>query len=140
MAIDALSYLSFEADMERFAAFEKDDFVGKMATQRVKQAGIVARLVYMEVEPGDCDVHGGEPLIADGKVVGVTTSGAYGHRTGRNLGFVYVEPRLAEPGTEFSVDILGEPACDPGNFRRESHGSRPCWAVFIAHWEICSAH
>ena len=29
---------------------------------------------------------------------------------------------------------------DPISFRRESHGSRPCWAVFIAHWEICSAH
>ncbi len=59
-----------EADMERFAAFDKDDFIGKTAMQRVKQAGIVTWLVYVEVEPSDCDVHGGEPVIADGKVVG----------------------------------------------------------------------
>ena len=98
-----------EADMERFAAFGKDDFIGKTATQRVKQAGIATQLVYVEVEPGDCDVHGGEPVIAGGKAVGVTTSGAYGHYTGRSLGFAYVEPRLAAPGTMFSIDVLGEP-------------------------------
>ena len=56
-----------EADMERFAAFDKDDFVGRTATQRVKQAGVVTQLVYVEVEPGDCDVHGGEPVIAHGQ-------------------------------------------------------------------------
>ena len=115
-----------EADMERFFAFDKDDFVGKTATQRVKQAGIVTQLVYVEVEPGDCDVHGGEPVIADGKVIGVTTSGAYGHFTGKSLGFAYVEPHLAAPGSTFSIDILGEPrsarvlaepAWDPRNER-----------------------
>ena len=86
-----------EADMERFAAFDKDDFTGKTAMQRVKQSGIVTQLVYVEVEPGDCDVHGGEPVLASGKVVGITTSGAYGHYTDRSLGFAYVErsPRRA---------------------------------------------
>ena len=74
-----------EADMERFAAFGKDDFVGKTAMQRVKQAGIATQLVYVEVEPGDCDVHSGEPVIANGKAVGVTTSGAWGHYTGKSL-------------------------------------------------------
>ena len=115
-----------EADMERFAAFDKDDFVGKTAMQRVKQAGIVTQLVYVDVERGDCDVHGGEPVIADGRVVGVTTSGAFGHCTGKSLGFAYVEPQLAAPGSTFSIDILGEPraatvlaepAWDPRNER-----------------------
>ena len=115
-----------EADMERFAAFGKDDFTGKAAMQRVKQAGIATQLVYVEVEPGDCDVHGGEPVLADGKAVGVTTSGAYGHYTGRSLGCAYVEPHLAAPGTTFAIDLLGEPRAatvlsgpvyDPGNER-----------------------
>ena len=116
-----------EADMERFAAFDKDDFVGKTATRRVKQAGIVTQLVYVEVAPGDCDVHGGEPVFADdGRVVGVTTSGAWGHYTGKSLGFAYVEPHLAAPGTTLTIDILGaprtatvlaEPAYDPRNER-----------------------
>ncbi|MDD9984270.1 MAG: aminomethyltransferase, partial [Gammaproteobacteria bacterium] len=115
-----------EADMERFAAFDKEEFVGKTATQRVKQAGIVTQLVYVEVEPGDSDMHGGEPVIANGKVIGVTTSGAWGHCTGKSLGFAYVEPQLAAPGSTFSIDIVGEPraatvlaepAWDPRNER-----------------------
>ena len=115
-----------EADMERFVAYDKEDFVGKAATLKVKQAGVATQLVYVEVEPEDCDVHGGEPVIAGGRVVGVTTSGGYGHATGKSLGFAYVEPALAAPGCRFEIDLLGapraatvlaEPAYDPVNER-----------------------
>ncbi len=115
-----------EADMERFVAYDKEDFLGKAATLRVKQAGVETQLVYLEVEPGDCDVHGGEPVISNGKVVGVTTSGGYGHATGKSLGFAYVEPALAAPGSAFQIDLLGapraatvlaEPIYDPKNER-----------------------
>jgi dimethylglycine dehydrogenase len=98
-----------EADMERFVAYDKEDFVGKAATLRVKQAGIATQAVYVEVAPGDSDVHGGEPVLGDGRVVGVTTSGGHGHHTGRSLGFAYVEPALAAPGTAFEIDLLGAP-------------------------------
>ena len=115
-----------EADMERFVAIDKDDFVGKTATLKTKQAGIATQCVYVEVEPGDCDVHGGEPVIADGRVVGMTTSGGHGHCTGKSLGFAYVEPALAAPGSRFEIDLLGspraatvlaEPVYDPKNER-----------------------
>ena len=115
-----------EADMERFVGYDKEDFLGKAATLKVKQAGVVTQLVYVEVAPGDCDVHGGEPVISQGRVVGITTSGGYGHATGKSLGFAYVEPGLAMPGSEFEIDLLGaphaakvltEPAYDPKNER-----------------------
>ncbi|MCH7796552.1 MAG: aminomethyl transferase family protein, partial [Proteobacteria bacterium] len=115
-----------EAGMERFVGYDKEDFVGKAATLKVKQAGIETQLVYVEVAPGESDVHGGEAVIADGRVVGVTTSGGYGHYTGKSLGFAYVEPRLAAPGSGFEIDLLGtpraatvlaEPAYDPKNER-----------------------
>ncbi len=112
--------------MERFVGYDKEDFVGKAATLKVKQAGIETQLVYVEVEAGDCDVHGGEAVLAEGRVVGVTTSGGYGHHTGKSLGFAYVEPALAAPGSGFEIDLLGalraarvlaEPAYDPKNER-----------------------
>ena len=115
-----------EADLERFFARQKEDFIGKVATDNVKQAGIVTKLVYFETEHGDCDVHGGEPVIADNQIIGVTTSGGFGHYTGRSLGFAYVQPQYSEPGTTFSVDLLGvarpatvlsEPVYDPQNAR-----------------------
>ena len=65
-------------------------------------------------------------MIADGRVIGITTSGGHGHATGKSLGFAYVEPALAAPGSEFEIDLLGtpyaakvlaEPAYDPKNER-----------------------
>ena len=64
--------------------------------------------------------------MAGDRAVGVTTSGGYGHTTGKSLGFAYVEPELAAPGSSFDVYILGArrearvlaaPACDPKNER-----------------------
>ncbi len=115
-----------EADLERFFAMDKDGFIGRAATLKVKQAGIATQLVYLEAEPGESDIHGGEPVMAEGRIVGVTTSGGTGHFTGKSLGFAYVEPAQAAPGTRLAVDILGAPrgatvlaeaVYDPGNAR-----------------------
>ena len=42
-------------------------------------------------------MHGGEAVLVGDRAVGVTTSGGYGHTTGKSLGFAYVEPELAAP-------------------------------------------
>jgi len=98
-----------EADMERFFAEDKGEFTGREATLAVRDKGISTRLVYVEVEAGDSDVHGGEAALFEGRPIGVTTSGGYGHYTGKSLGFVYVEPGFAEPGSQFDIDLLGQP-------------------------------
>lgn len=99
-----------EADLERFFSTTKDDFIGKTATLKVKenQADMALKIVYLDVELGDNDVAGGEPVFAGGKPVGVTTSGGYGHTTGKSLGFAYIEPQHATEGTELTLDMIGE--------------------------------
>ena len=115
-----------EAGMERFVAFDKEDFVGKAATLNVKQRGVSTRCVYFEAEAGESDVHGGEAVLSNGTVIGVTTSGGYGHATRKSLGFAYVDPGFVEPGSSFDVmllgkrhkaTVLGEPVYDPKNER-----------------------
>ena len=115
-----------EADMERFVAWDKEDFIGKAATQRVKQQGASQICVYFETDKGTSDVHGGEAVLVGDRAVGVTTSGGYGHYSGKSLGFAYVEPSLAAPGSSFDVFLLGErrpatvlagPVWDPENAR-----------------------
>ena len=68
-------------------------------------------------------------LRLDAQVIGITTSGAYGHVVGKTLAFAYVGPQYAEPGTEFEFLIIGErrratvlpePAYDPDNVRLRS--------------------
>lgn len=115
-----------EADMMRFFDRDGAEFTGKAATLAVEAEGVATKCVYFEVEAGDSDVAGGEPVFEGDAVVGVTTSGGFGHATGKSLGFAYVEPRLAAAGSTFGVELLGErrravvlqrPAYDPDNRR-----------------------
>jgi dimethylglycine dehydrogenase len=115
-----------DAAMERFIKFDKADFVGKTATLEQKEKGSTIRLVYFEVAGKDSDVRGGEPIFDGENCIGVTTSGGFGHCTGKALGFGYVDPAHASPGCRFTVELLGE-ACsatvlqdcvlDPTNLR-----------------------
>jgi dimethylglycine dehydrogenase len=118
-----------EAGMERFVKFDKGDFVGRRALLRRKKEGIQTRLVYVEVAAGDADVRGGEPLFAGEEVIGVTTSGGYGHTVKKSLAFAFIDPGFASPGSTFDIEILGtrhsasalaEPVYDPKNARLRS--------------------
>jgi dimethylglycine dehydrogenase len=113
-----------EADMSRFLALDKGDFVGKAAT--LGQAPRPFKIVYAEVEAADADARGGEPVLDGDRCVGVVTSGAYGHRVKKSLAFACVEPTLATPGSVFDLliqgerrraTVLGAPAFDPDNLR-----------------------
>ena len=113
-----------DAAMERFIKFDKGDFTGREAT--LQQEDRTLQLIYFSLDPGDSDVQGGEPIFAGERCVGVTTSGGYGHFVRQSLGFGYVPPSLAEPGTALTVDVLGQrrqatvrkdPVHDPANVR-----------------------
>jgi dimethylglycine dehydrogenase len=113
-----------EADMLRFLALDKADFVGKAAT--LAQAPRPFKIVYTEVEATDADARGGEPALDGDRCIGVTTSGAFGHRVQKSLAFACVEPAFAKPGSVFDLAIQGErcratvlggPAFDPDNLR-----------------------
>jgi dimethylglycine dehydrogenase len=98
----------FEAAMERFIRFDKGDFIGRSASLSKRQRGPRMRLVYCSVEATDSDCMGNEPVYAGKRLVGVTTSGAYGHAVGKSLAFAYVDPELSQPGTEFDIMLFTE--------------------------------
>ena len=115
-----------EASMERFLRLDKTDFIGKAPTESFKQRGPRLKLVYLEVDNTDSDCMGNEPVYLGDKVVGLTTSGGYGHAVNKSLAFAYVDPSLALTGREFEVlvfterrkaRIIPESAWDPDNQR-----------------------
>jgi dimethylglycine dehydrogenase len=118
-----------EAGMERFVKLDKGDFVGREAMLQHQQEQMDTRMVYVELAADDADVRGGEPVFAGEIVIGVTTSGGYGHTVGKSLAFAYVEPGFAAPDSSFDIEILGkrsrakvlaEPLYDPKNVRLRS--------------------
>jgi len=118
-----------EADMERFVKFDKEYFIGKEALLRHKSEGGRIKLVYAQVSASNSDIRGGEPVFDGESVIGMTTSGAYGHTVGKQLIFAYVPPAKAAPNATFEIEILGEryqaevlsqPIYDPENQRLRS--------------------
>ena len=116
----------FEAAMDRFIRLDKGDFIGRAASLSRQQHGPRTKLVYLEVDTGDVDCAGNEPVYHGARLVGLTSSGGYGFAVGKSLAFAYVEPALAAAGTAFDILILGErraarvlaePAWDPANLR-----------------------
>ncbi len=115
-----------EADMNRFIAFKKDDFVGRQATLDAPDR---MRIVYGEMAATDTDARGAEPVMAGDRCIGMTTSGGYGHRVGKSLFFAAVPPEHATPGTSFDIVVQGQrrpatvleqPAYDPDNARMKA--------------------
>jgi len=97
-----------EASMGRFFDADKGAFKGREAALARNADGLATQCVYLTVEAGDADCLGNEPVMAEGRVIGVTTGGAFGPVVGKSLAFAYVEPAFAAPGTEFDIRILGE--------------------------------
>jgi len=118
----------FASGLGRFVALDKAaDFIGKAALVAETEAGGPAeRFVTLELDALDTDAFFGCPLRHDGEVVGMTTSGGYGHRIGKSIALGYVRPSLAIPGTTFEVELVGtrvaarvveESPFDPDNTR-----------------------
>ncbi len=112
-----------EAGLQRFVKRDKS-FIGRDAVEGRIRDGIDIELVYVSVDAEDADCVGNEAVYDGERIIGVTTSGAYGFRVGRSIAFAYVEPEYAKPGSSFDIAILGarrratveaQPLYDPKN-------------------------
>ena len=92
-------------------------------------------MVLLEIEAGEVDPFYAHTLWQDGRPVGIVTSGAYGHRTGKVLALAYLrDPSARERltvsilGTHRRASVLPEPPFDPKNTRLKhgAHYDRPC--------------
>lgn len=117
-----------EAGMERLIDYRKE-FIGKSAILEARNEGPRIVLAYLEVDAGEEDCLGNEPVSVGDTVVGVTTGGAYGFSVGKSLAFAYVQPGMARPDIELGIAIRGQqrparvlpqPCWDPENARLRS--------------------
>ena len=121
-------YTMLEGGLERFVKFDKPyDFKGKSALLAEKQRGAAKACVQLVVDAGEADAPYMSCIWHDGKIVGETTSGAWGYRVNASLALGMIRADLATPGTELEIEIYGErckavvqkdgPLWDPENER-----------------------
>jgi len=96
-----------ESDMLRFAR-KSGGYIGADVVEQKKRDGVPIHLVYCEVDATDADPMGNEPVLDGENIVGVTTSGGYGHCVQKSLAFAYVNTGYESAGTTFDIRILGE--------------------------------
>jgi dimethylglycine dehydrogenase len=105
----SIEYAALESGLDRFVAFDKGPFLGRDALVTWTGKGFENKLVTLEVRGvTDADARGSEPVTRDGAMIGRTTSGGYGWRTGKSLALAMVKPEFSHIGGEVDVRILGE--------------------------------
>ena len=88
-----------EAGLGFAVSFKKGDFQGRDALAAQKEAGLRRQLMCFALDE-PLPVYGGEAMIAAGKVIGMTTSGDFGHSVERSLVLGYV------PGEYFGQNTI----------------------------------
>jgi dimethylglycine dehydrogenase len=105
----SIEYAAYESGLDRFVHPNKGEFIGRDALVRWRERGFSNQFVTLEVhDVTDADALGNNPIFSGEKLVGRATGGNYSCRLEKSLALAMVRPELAEPGTELSMDILGE--------------------------------
>jgi dimethylglycine dehydrogenase len=95
--------------LDRFIAWDKGDFIGRTAAMRERDRGAARRLSLLSVDAADADASKDDGVWLDGRLVGIATSGAYGHHVGQSLALAYIDRDIVEARPELTIDIVGEP-------------------------------
>ena len=89
----------------------KGDFIGRDAVLRKREAGLQRRMVQFLLQDPQSLAYHNEPIYRDGKIVGIVTSGNYGHFLGGPVALGYI-PCAGESvqdllASTYEIDIAG---------------------------------
>ena len=98
-------YTPYEAGLGFAVALKKGDFIGREALAKAKSEGPRRRLCcFLLDEPAA--VYGGEAIWLGPTLLGVTTSGGYGHTIGKSIVYGYVPAEHAGHET-YEIETFG---------------------------------
>jgi 4-methylaminobutanoate oxidase (formaldehyde-forming) len=114
----------YEAGLGFNVHLDKGDFVGRDALTRVKKEGPRRKLCCFTLEK-ETQLFGTEPILHDGKVLGIVTSGGFGHHVEKTIAYGYLPTEetghanyaIAAFGVEVAATRQPRAVYDPGRER-----------------------
>jgi len=102
-------YSPYDAGLGFAVDLDKGDFVGREALARIKREGPKWKLCLFALDDDRPRLlQGGETITRRGRVVGVVSSGGWGHTVGRTIAMGYLPAAEAEHDEGYAIEMYGE--------------------------------
>ena len=95
-----------EAGLGWMIGWTNEQFIGRDALLKQKEAGVTKKLVGFEILDRGIARHGHQ-VVRDGRPVGVVTSGTQTPFLKKAIGMAYVPTDVSRPGSEIEIDVRG---------------------------------
>ena len=99
-------YSPYHAGLGRFVSHRKGDFIGRDACSVSRRRGRRRSSASTLEDPAD--VFGGEAILRDGAVLGVTSSANFGHTVGKPIAMGYV-PAAEARHRDYEIEVFSRP-------------------------------
>lgn len=122
-------YTPFEAGLDFCVKLRKGDFIGRSALIAQKEKGIQRRLCCLTLQSGPLMPAGKEAILNGDQVIGLVTTGGFGHTVKKPIAYGYLPIQHAKPGTRLKIEVAARryeaivekgPLYDPENLRIKS--------------------
>ena len=126
-------YTPFEAGLDFCVKLNKGDFIGRKALLAQKEKGITRRLCCLTIHTGPHAIPlmpiGKEAILDGDQVIGLVTSGGFGHTIKKPIAYGYLPIQHSKRGTRLQIEVAAqryeatvekEPLYDPENLKVKS--------------------
>jgi 4-methylaminobutanoate oxidase (formaldehyde-forming) len=102
-------YTPFDAGLGFCVDLNKDDFLGREALVNIKEKRPVWKLCTFTIDTDQpIMIRGSEPIMHNGKVIGITTSGGYGYTVGKTIVYSYIPLEDAKYTQDYEIEVYME--------------------------------
>ena len=100
------SYTPSMTGLDKWCDWSKNNFIGNDPNH--SSSKLDKKLAMLEIESNDADATGFEPVWVNEKVIGMTTSGGYGHRMKKSYALAMLDSNYIEINRKVFVHIVGK--------------------------------
>jgi len=119
-------YTPLEAGLDFCVRLDKGDFIGRQALLTQKEKGITRKLCCLTIESDPLMPVGKEAILHGDSVIGLVTSGGFGHTIRKPIAYGYLPVNYSKPGTRLQIEVAAsryeatvekEPLYDPEDIK-----------------------